>query len=71
MFARKEAVKYALVQKVGISNAMLETYIPMLVQANLLDVSNNASHSFYKTTKKGKMFLKKFQELTELLRSMR
>jgi predicted transcriptional regulator len=69
--AQRGAVKNVVMQRVGMSNVQLQKYITKLVEANLLDMTDNSDHVIYKTTEKGKDFLRKLEELTEILGSVR
>ena len=59
--------KTELMYKVGLSSAQLERYVPVLVKAELLEISNHSKKTFYRTTGKGKDFLKAFNRLAKFL----
>lgn len=59
--------KTELMYKVGLSSAQLERYVPVLVKAKLLEVSNHTKKAVYRTTRKGKDFLDAFNRLVKFL----
>jgi predicted transcriptional regulator len=66
--AKGEGVcKTELMYKVGLSSAQLERYVPVLVKADLLEISNHSKKAVYRTTDKGRNFLDAFDRLVKFL----
>jgi predicted transcriptional regulator len=55
-----------IMSKVALNYVPLHQYVQMLIKAKLLETSCQ-SRTVYRTTRKGKVFLKKYRELTGLL----
>lgn len=67
--ASDRALITEIMQKAGLSYAQLKRYVPMLIRTDLLTMSNRKNSIIYKTTRKGKDFLKRLQKLDKLLES--
>mgnify|MGYP001566467154 CR=1 FL=1 len=66
-YAAKGVGKTELMYKVGLSSAQLDKYVPVLVKAELLEVSKYTKRAMYKTTDKGRSFLDIYDTLAKLL----
>jgi predicted transcriptional regulator len=65
--AGRGACKTHLMNRVGLSSSQVEAYLQVLLQSELLEVSNCRRKSLYRTTEKGKNFLCVFDALISLL----
>ena len=65
--AAKGVCRTELMYKVGLSSAQMGKYIPVLVRADLLEVSMHSKKAVYLTTKRGREFLDIFDTLLSLL----
>jgi predicted transcriptional regulator len=65
-YAVKGTGKCEVMYKVGLSSAQLNKYLRILIESQLLTVSNGQEKPEYKTTDKGKNFLETFDTLTKL-----
>jgi len=65
--AAKGVCKTELMYKVGLSSAQIDKYIPVLVASDLLEVFNHTKRAVYRTTEKGKSFVKILDTLVKLL----
>jgi predicted transcriptional regulator len=60
------AIISEIMSKVALNYAQLRQYVQILIKGKLLETSSQ-SRVIYRTTAKGKTFLKKYREITELL----
>ena len=65
--AAKGVCRTKLMYKVGLSSAQMGKYIPVLVRADLLEVSMHSKKAVYLTTERGREFLDIFDTLLRLL----
>ena len=63
---REPSTKTSIVYQANLSFEQAEKYLDMLENDGLMD-SHRSSHKKYETTEKGYDFLKNFEELEELL----
>lgn len=68
-FTFNGSLKTHIMLKVNLSYAQLQNYIPMLVRLKLLEVSTSQKAIVYRTTEKGMNFLRRFNELDDLLKN--
>ena len=68
-FTFNGSLKTHIMLKVNLSYAQLQNYIPMLIRLKLLEVSTSQKAIVYRTTEKGMNFLRRFDELDDLLKS--
>ena len=65
---RVGASKTQIMLAVGLSSAQLIEYLSFLVSHGLLETSKNTERLIYRTTAKGKRYLKTYSEIGDILR---
>ena len=66
--ARVSASKTKIMLAVGLSSAQLIEYLSFLVSLGLLETSKNSGRLVYRTTAKGRRYLKTYSEIGDILR---
>ena len=61
------ALKTQVMYKANLSFAQLQQYLSLLLDLNLLELTENNKKSLYKTTIKGMRFLESYKQIQELL----
>jgi len=66
--ARVAVRKTQIMYEAGLSSAQLTDYLSLLVRLGLLEASKKNEKLVYKTTAKGKRYVKEYEEIKHLLR---
>lgn len=66
--ARVGVQKTQIMYEAGLSFAQLTEYLSFLVRLGLLEASKKNERLIYKTTAKGKLYVKEYEEIKHLLR---
>jgi len=65
--ARRRIMKTHLMLHCSMNFTQLEKYLDFILEAELLTVENNGPHLIFKTSRKGKSFLKTYNSLKALM----
>ena len=68
--AKKSSTKTSIVYSANLSFEQAQKYLDMLEEDDLLE-SHSSAHKEYKTTQKGRKFLKTFRELDGLMSELK
>lgn len=65
----KETKKTHIMYGANMSYNQLRTYLDFLISAGLLKIVKNGDETLYKTTVKGRLFLKDFERIQSILKT--
>ncbi len=65
--AKDGALKTQIMYKANLSFSQLNTYIKLLLETQLLEISRKNRRMIYKTTKKGAEYMQSYKEVIETL----
>ena len=65
------ALKTQLMYRANLSFAQLNEYLKLLLDMKLLDIAENSSKIFYKTTAKGLRYIQSYKDIRDLLKKER
>ncbi len=65
--AKDGALKTQIMYKANLSFSQLNSYIKLLLEAHLIDITERSGKKTYKTTKKGVEYLQNYKEVLETL----
>jgi len=66
--ARVGVQKTQMMYEAGLSSAQLAEYLSFLVRLGLLEASKKNERLIYETTARGKLYVKKYEEIKHFLR---
>ena len=65
--AKDGALKTQIMYKANLSFAQLNTYISLLIETHLLEMTKKGRKTIYKTTQKGTEYMQSYKEVIETL----